>query len=106
MEQVRKTKYLFEWDRCVQCPTWGYPTEGAYYRDASSVDSVMSIRVPFLAIHAEDDPIVSNAGVPYQEIKTNPYTVMCATSLGGHLSYFELGGGRWYTRAVSGAVLY
>lgn len=43
--------------RYVQCPTWGWPTEGAYYRDASSVDAVYDIRIPVLAIHAEDDPV-------------------------------------------------
>lgn len=41
----------------VQGPTWGYPTEGAYYRDAASVDSLLAVRIPFLAIHAEDDPV-------------------------------------------------
>lgn len=40
-----------------RCPTWGYPTEYAYYRDASSVDAVLSIGIPFLAIHATDDPV-------------------------------------------------
>jgi uncharacterized protein len=57
VDLVRKQKYLHEFDRHVQCPSWGYPTEGAYYRDASSVDSVLAIRIPFLAIHAEDDPV-------------------------------------------------
>lgn len=56
-EEVRKITYLHEFDREIQCPTWGYATEGAYYRDASSADSVLSIRVPTFAIHAEDDPV-------------------------------------------------
>jgi predicted alpha/beta-fold hydrolase len=43
--------------RVVQAPTWGYPTQGAYYRDAASVDAVLAIRIPFLAINAEDDPV-------------------------------------------------
>ena len=43
--------------RAVQAPTWGYPTEGAYYRDAQSVDAVSAIKIPFLAINAEDDPV-------------------------------------------------
>lgn len=59
VDVVRNIKYLHEFDRYVQGPTWGYPTEGAYYRDASSVDSVMAIRIPFLVIHAEDDPVKS-----------------------------------------------
>lgn len=56
-ERVRKTTYLHEFDREIQGPTWGYPTEGAYYRDASSVDSILNIRIPVFAINAEDDPV-------------------------------------------------
>lgn len=41
----------------TRCPLWGYPTEDAYYRDASSTDAVLAIRIPFLAIHAVDDPV-------------------------------------------------
>jgi predicted alpha/beta-fold hydrolase len=101
VEKVRSAKYLFEWDRYVQCPTWGYPTEHAYYRDASSVDAVLNIRVPTLALHARDDPICGDISVPYQNFKQNPYTLLCATSSGGHLGWFEFGGGRWYTTVVS-----
>jgi uncharacterized protein len=56
-EQIRKAKYLHEFDRAVQVPTWGYPTEGAYYRDASSVDSLLASRIPIFAINAKDDPV-------------------------------------------------
>ena len=56
-EEIRKTKYLHEFDRAVQVPSWGFPTEGAYYRDASSVDSVLASRVPIFAINATDDPV-------------------------------------------------
>ncbi|KAK5118620.1 hypothetical protein LTR85_008085 [Meristemomyces frigidus] len=97
-ERISRLKYLHEFDREVQCATWGYATEGAYYRDASSADTVFAIRIPFFAIHAEDDPIAFNEAVPYEEIRQNPYTVICATSGGGHLSWFELGGGRWHAK--------
>jgi len=56
-ERIRAVKYLHEFDREVQGPTWGYPTEGAYYRDASSVDSLLAARIPLFAINAEDDPV-------------------------------------------------
>ena len=87
--------------RHVQCPTWGYPTEHAYYRDASSVDAVFNIRVPVLALHAKDDPIIADIAVPYEAFKKSPYVIMCATDSGGHLGWFETGGGRWFTTAVS-----
>ena len=56
-EHVLNVRYLAEFDQAIQCPTWGYPTAGAYHRDASSCDSVLSIRIPCLAVHAEDDPV-------------------------------------------------
>jgi predicted alpha/beta-fold hydrolase len=65
LEKIRHVKYLHEFDREVQGPTWGYPTEGAYYRDASSVDSLLASRIPIFAINAEDDPVST-----YQESST------------------------------------
>lgn len=101
ISRIEKVKYLFEFDREVQCATWGYPTEGAYYRDASSADSVLGIRVPTLCLHAQDDPIACDEAVPYEEIRQNPYVVMTATDGGGHLCWFEWGGGRWHSKPVS-----
>ena len=45
--------------------------------------------------------IAVGEAVPYLEFTRNPYTVLCSTSLGGHLSWFESGGGRWFAKAVS-----
>jgi predicted alpha/beta-fold hydrolase len=120
-EVVEKCKYLYEFDRHVQCPTWGYPTEGAYYRDAQSVDALVAVRIPFLGINAEDDPvsrsdvvldglnwladfvlqISSKVGIPYEEFKQNPYALLCTTNWGGHLGSFQLGGGRWFATATA-----
>lgn len=56
--EIRKATYLHEFDRAVQVPAWGYPSEGAYYRDASSTDSLMASRIPIFAVNAEDDPVI------------------------------------------------
>ncbi|KAL4999050.1 Alpha/Beta hydrolase protein [Aspergillus recurvatus] len=100
-EAIRSATYLHEFDRALQCAVWGYPTEGAYYRDASSIDSLLSIRIPFFAVQAEDDPIVTAKAVPFQEISQTPYGVMMTTSWGGHLGWFEFGGGRWFVKPVT-----
>ncbi|KAH9883021.1 hypothetical protein J1614_000388 [Plenodomus biglobosus] len=100
-EKVRASRYIHEFDRNVQCPTWGYPSEGAYYRDSQSVDALLGVRIPFLGINAEDDPISSKAAIPFQEFKHNPYALLCTTNWGGHLGSFQLGGGRWFAVAAS-----
>ncbi|KAK5993422.1 Monoacylglycerol lipase [Cladobotryum mycophilum] len=100
LDSIDKITYLFEFDREVQCPTWGYPTETAYYRDASSTDAVLNINIPFMALSATDDPIAVKEAIPYQEFQQNPNTILITTSLGGHLCWFELGGTRWHTRPI------
>lgn len=93
-------KYLWEWDRDVQCHVWGYPTEDAYYRDASSADAALNIKIPTLALHASDDPVCDELAVPQQECRVNPHIVLCTTSIGGHLGWFQSNGERWSNRTV------
>ncbi|KAI1498535.1 Alpha/Beta hydrolase protein [Biscogniauxia marginata] len=100
MAELFSVEYLYEFDRAYQCPTWGYPTESAYYRDASSVDALLAVRVPLLALNALDDPIAARAALPFAEARANPHVVLCTTSLGGHLGWFEVGGGRWHAKPI------
>ncbi|VUC24654.1 unnamed protein product [Clonostachys rosea] len=100
VKAIENVTYLHEFDRQIQCPTWGYPTEDAYYRDASSSDAILSIRIPFFAYHATDDPIAVKEAIPYLEFRQNPNTMLITTSLGGHLCWFESSGTRWHARAV------
>jgi hypothetical protein len=78
---------------------------------------LFAVRIPLFAINAKDDPvshstpfiwsvvdlveqIAIDEALPYLEIKQTPYAVLCMTSLGGHLSWFEIGGHRWFARAA------
>ena len=44
--------------------------------------------------------IAAKEALSLQESAQNPFVVLCTTSLGGHLSWFESGGGRWYAKPV------
>ncbi|KAF2213521.1 hypothetical protein CERZMDRAFT_39310 [Cercospora zeae-maydis SCOH1-5] len=97
---VEKIQYFFDFDKAVQLPMWGYPTTRTYYRDASSVDAVLAVRVPLFALNAEDDPIAHYDALPLEEFQNNPYTVLCTTSSGGHLGWYEAEEQRWFTKPV------
>lgn len=101
VEQIRKGSYLFEFDRDLTAKVFGYATVGAYYRDSSSVDNLLKVRIPVLVVHAKDDPIAVDEAVPYDEVMANPYIFMTVTEGGGHLSWFEWGGGRWFTKPIA-----
>ncbi len=44
--------------------------------------------------------IAAKEAIPYDEFKQNPYTVLCTTTRGGHLGWFESDGGRWFVKPV------
>ncbi|KAJ9272873.1 hypothetical protein DTO212C5_1134 [Paecilomyces variotii] len=100
IDAARTIVYQHDFDRIIQCPTWGYPTERAYYRDASCVDAMLAIKIPFFALNAEDDPIATRHAIPYQEFRKTPYGVLVTTPWGGHLGWFERNGERWFVKPV------
>ena len=53
-----------------------------------------------MLVSANTEQIVAKEALPFDEMRKNPYTVMCSTTLGGHLSWFESGGGRWFAKPV------
>ncbi len=68
-------------------PRWPFPNVDAYYGWCSSDKIVQQIRVPFLAINADDDPVVKH--VP-MDGGGNNFVVMTLTK------------GGWASRLVSG----
>lgn len=100
IDQVRRARYLHEFDKAVQLEMWGYSTVGSYYRGTSSVDSLRDIRIPYFAICSEDDPIAVIDAVPKDEFEVSEYAVLCATEKGGHIGWFEVGGQRWIVRVI------
>ena len=87
-----KSMTLTQFDDKVTCiaggssPPFPFPSAWDYYAWASSDKVLANIRVPFLALNAEDDPIVQVLPV---EAGGNPYVVFAVTEHGGHLGWFE-----------------
>ena len=55
----------------------------------SSASWVGGVSVPFLAVHAEDDPLVSPEGVPVTAMVSNPTLTVVWTRWGGHIGWGE-----------------
>ncbi|KZT05358.1 AB-hydrolase YheT [Laetiporus sulphureus 93-53] len=78
-------------------PPFPFPDAQAYYVWASSHHVLPRVRVPFLALNSEDDPIVQVLPI---EAGGNEYVVFAVTKKGGHLGWFEAGKRRWFTKPV------
>ena len=82
-------------------PPFPFATANDYYRWASSNNAINDIRIPYLAISADDDPIAQH--VPTDNIRSS-YIVIGITRGGGHLGWFQSHSGlsleRWTTKPI------
>ena len=60
-----------------------------YYNNASCMHLVDNIKVPTLAIHSRDDPVVKFDCMPLDTLKKNPNFIVAIPEYGGHMQYFE-----------------
>jgi predicted alpha/beta-fold hydrolase len=93
-----KSPKLIEIDELLVCktgggsPTWPLPNANEYYKHASSDHQLPGIQVPYLAISAEDDPIVRVIPRPDEpETPASGWVAVAITPGGGHLGWFEDG---------------
>lgn len=78
-------------------PTFPFDSAEDYYLWGSSDKVVKDVTVPFLAINAQDDPIVRY--VP-MDAGGNGQAIMVLTKGGGHLGWFQDSQRRWTTQPV------
>ena len=96
---------MFQFDSLISVHSAGsspaYPFDDAwsYYAYSSSHDKLDAIRIPFLALNSDDDPI---AGWSPQDHDRNEWFTLVVTRGGGHLGWFQSGGAadRWARRPV------
>lgn len=100
----RKTLTLAEFDDLITVHAGGssppFPFKGVqdYYKYAASHQVLGDIRIPYLAVNSDDDPIVDR--VPTNETD-NEWVTLVVTHGGGHLGWFETTGNgskRWMSQ--------
>jgi len=79
-------------DRYV-APHFGFRDANDYYAKASSRPFIGRIRVPTLIIHAKDDPFIPFEPMRDPSIESNPYVLLLATELGGHVAFVSASAG-------------
>jgi uncharacterized protein len=80
-------------------PPFPFSDVQAYYKHGSSYDKLDTIRIPFLALNADDDPIIPWAPQGYDR---NEWFTLVVTCGGGHMGWFQSSDAvdRWIRRPV------
>ncbi|KAL6941662.1 hypothetical protein ACO0RG_002799 [Hanseniaspora osmophila] len=102
LKKAKKFSTTVEFDQTFTAPSLGFPSALEYYDAAGSINRLPSIKVPLLAINAEDDPVVGTTNEKLTSaVEGNPNVLYCSTDLGGHLSYLDKNNDTWATRQMA-----
>lgn len=78
---------IYEFDDKVTAPSFGFASADDYYSRASSAGYLAHIRVPALAIQAEDDPFIPFSAYRNSAFERNPWLQLLHTRHGGHVAF-------------------
>src|SRR5256714_5468385 len=88
---LRQIKSVEQFDNCYVAPAFGFADANDYYAKASALRFIARIRIPTLIIHAQDDPFIPFAPLLDPSIAANPYVMLVAPKLGGHVAFLSAG---------------
>ena len=93
-----------EYDQLMTAPVHGFASRDDYYARCSAGRFVAGIRRPYLALAADDDPMVPADSLPVAAAGSNPAVRLVVTARGGHTAFVDgtpLRPGFWAERAVA-----
>lgn len=77
-------------DSLVTTKVYGFGSYEDYYSSQSCRKRLSGVKVPLLFINTKDDPLIPIDTVPVDEIKKNPWLILCVLEAGGHLGLMDL----------------
>ena len=89
LEHVYKSRTVSEFDERFTSQQFGYSSLKEYYTHAKIKGKIGNIKVPVLALNAEDDPFSPGDSLPVDEAKKSDYFTMLTTTYGGHIGFME-----------------
>lgn len=87
LNAVMNSKNVAEFDLHCVVPVHGFDDVDHYYTESSACRRAHNIKIPTLAISAEDDPVCSAEGCPSLVQEFGSGLVVVRTAVGGHVGF-------------------
>jgi len=88
LKEVEGCRVLSDFDRVWTIRMLEFENINDYYSYSKLEPYISKIKVPFLSMFTEDDPIIPINSIPFKTLQNNPNTVTAVTQNGGHLGFF------------------
>jgi predicted alpha/beta-fold hydrolase len=76
-----------DFDRRFTAPFHGFSSVEEYWGTSSSLHFLKNVRIPTLALTAQDDPFLSSSCIPFEIAKEHEYLHLEAPTHGGHVGF-------------------
>ncbi len=87
---------IWSFDDAFTAPLFGFGTAANYYATQSAANFLSAIRIPTLAITAQDDPLVPFEIYRHEAFERNSALTLLAPRHGGHLGFLSRGRPRFW----------
>jgi predicted alpha/beta-fold hydrolase len=88
IKKVENCQLMSHFDTVYTTWSLGFKHVNEYYEYSRSENYLRNIKVPFLSLFCEDDPIIPITSVPFKILQNNPNMVTIISPHGGHLAFF------------------
>lgn len=88
---LQAARDLYEFDNLFTAPLHGFRDVDDYWQRASAKPHLACIRIPALAVNAQNDPFVPASSLPRAQ-EVGPHVTLWQPAHGGHVGF---AGGRW-----------
>ena len=96
LEHLPKVKSIVDFDDYYTARLFGFGTAANYFRTQSAAQFLSRIRIPTLAVCAQDDPLVPFEAYRDPSLWENPHLKLVAPEKGGHLGFLARSGPRFW----------
>lgn len=87
LEHFKKIRSLEDFDDFYTAPLHGFKDAATYYDKCSAVRFIDDINIPTLIVNAANDPFLSPACYPEEQVKNHPYVYLEIPEKGGHCGF-------------------
>lgn len=85
---MQDSQTLFQFDALSRAKFFGHNSAHTLYRKISCNEFIPHIKVPFLVLLSNNDPITRVEMVPHTDLLRNPNCALVEASYGGHCDFF------------------
>lgn len=88
LAELKECRVLSDFDKVWTTRMLEFDHISEYYSFSKLDKYLARIKIPFLSMFTEDDPIIPISSIPFKTLQNNPNTVTVVTQSGGHLGFF------------------